>query len=69
MVAFVMLGVFLFVLAAAFHVGRRLGLAQGRRQAAAEVPLKLRAKFQLEQRCPICDDEQRYPILSSRKRG
>ncbi|GMA59149.1 hypothetical protein C7445_102154 [Alicyclobacillus sacchari] len=69
MVAFVILGVALFVLASVFHVGRRLGLAQGRRRAAAEIPLELRATFQLEQRCPICDDEQSYPILSSRKRG
>lgn len=57
------------VLGVTYALGRRQGLAQGREMARAEVPIELRSRLLLEQRCPICDDEQVYPVRTSQKQG
>lgn len=43
------------VFLAAYSIGRRVGIRQGRHKAQATVPLDLRAEAYLLGRCPICD--------------
>lgn len=69
MVVCLVCGCILFALAIVFYLGRRWGRYEGRRIAEAELPIAMRARFQLERHCPICDDDQRYPIPSPQKQG
>ncbi|WP_067616898.1 hypothetical protein [Alicyclobacillus acidiphilus] len=69
MVVFLIPAGVLFALAVVFYLGRQIGRTEGRRTAEAEWPIEMRARLQLEGRCPICDDARRYPILSSQKQG
>lgn len=56
MVASLLTGLILLLVAASFHVGRRAGFRSGVEVGRAEAPVLLRMRYQLEQRCPICDD-------------
>lgn len=52
-----------------YSAGRKIGRREGRRLCEAELPIRLRTQYQLEQRCPICDDDSRYPYLQSQDQG
>ncbi|MCL6631499.1 MAG: hypothetical protein K6T63_02605 [Alicyclobacillus herbarius] len=38
-----------------FAVARRIGTAEGRQEAKAEIPIQLRVCALREGRCPVCD--------------
>ncbi|EPZ50876.1 hypothetical protein [Alicyclobacillus acidoterrestris] len=59
----------LFTFLIAYALGRVVGLSQGRRKAEAEVPIMLRSVYQLESRCPICDDGREYLACDLQNQG
>lgn len=63
--SFVYVALLLALLLCVFCAGRLSGRREGYRKAQSEIPIRLRAQLQLEQRCPICDDKQEYPFLKS----
>ncbi|GMA61431.1 hypothetical protein NZD89_17120 [Alicyclobacillus fastidiosus] len=69
MVMMVYIAALLFTFFVAYGFGRVIGQKQGRRKALAEVPMMLRAAYQLEQRCPICDDEREYRACDLQNQG
>ncbi|MFB5192115.1 hypothetical protein [Alicyclobacillus fastidiosus] len=69
MVVMVYIAALLFTFLVAYGCGRVVGHKQGRRKALAEVPMMLRAAYQLEERCPICDDEREYRVCDVQNRG
>lgn len=69
MVTFLYIAAFWLVLGVVYCVGRHIGRREGRQVAAVEIPIQLRASYQLEQQCPICDDEQGYPFPQTQKQG
>ncbi|MBF8377366.1 hypothetical protein IW967_05700 [Alicyclobacillus mali] len=56
MVASLVTGIVLVLVALSYHAGRRAGFHSGRQVGRAEAPLLLRMRYQLDARCPICDD-------------
>ncbi|SIS98000.1 MULTISPECIES: hypothetical protein [Alicyclobacillus] len=60
MVASLLTGLVLVLLAAAYHAGRRFGFRAGHKAGLAEAPLLLRMRYQLECHCPICDDSEGF---------
>ncbi|MDI9259175.1 hypothetical protein [Alicyclobacillus sendaiensis] len=58
MVASLVMGLVLLLAALSYHAGRRAGFESGRRVGWAEAPLALRMRYQLDARCPICDDSE-----------
>ncbi|WP_041695136.1 hypothetical protein [Alicyclobacillus acidocaldarius] len=58
MVASLVMGLVLLLVALVYHAGRRAGFKAGRQVGRAEAPLLLRMRYQLDARCPICDDSE-----------
>lgn len=69
MIFFIYGALLLVLLLAAFRFGKMTGRAEGMRRASVETPIRLRTQFQLEQRCPICDDELEHVYLISQDQG
>lgn len=52
-----------------YRIGRMTGRRQGRAMAEAELPIRFRAIYLLEQRCPICDDKHDCQISQTQNQG